>query len=423
MLAHPGEIVDGVVERRVAELAKLLPVLRIENEGTLRCVAAAITAWVISGSLVAVLGCTISRARHAAKRRDGRCARLGSDSRYVLDLVASLLEASRASSLAVVAKLDAAIRDVEPHVDSVLIFVPAGGELACMYASGERAEHFRRLQFCRDDVRYLPAKAAGLGCRAALPPEGGAVIPTDRYALAVPLVDARGLRAVAYASSAGEGFAPAAIDAIVRVAELATAPYAIAVEREADRADATHDGLTGLLAPRAFRRLLHDELARFGSGQAAMLSLWFVDTDHFKGVNDRFGHHAGDAVLQAMASLLRAHLVADVDVAARNGGDEFCALIRGATKSAAIDRARAFCDAVRAHDFGLPIRITASVGVATYPHDAANSSELLEAADAAMYRSKRSGRNRVSFAESPAQWNSQSGASCVERSLQRSFSS
>jgi diguanylate cyclase (GGDEF)-like protein len=99
-----------------------------------------------------------------------------------------------------------------------------------------------------------------------------------------------------------------------------------------------------------------------------------------------------------MAGLLEASLVPDLDAAARNGGDEFCALIRGASKSAAIERARRYCEAVRSHDFGIPVRVTASVGVATFPYDAATSSELLEVADAAMYHSKREGRDRVSFA-------------------------
>ena len=211
------------------------------------------------------------------------------------------------------------------------------------------------------------------------------------------MIDAGTLVAVAYVSSIRSLQTPAN-DAIVRAVERAAAPYAAALEREADRADATYDGLTGLLAPRAFRCRLRAELERCEwDGQRRVLCLWFVDTDSFKFVNDSFGHRAGDGVLQAMASLLQSHLVAHLDVAGRNGGDEFCAVLRGVSKSRAIARAQAFCEAVRAHDFGLPVRVTASVGVATYPHDASNSSELLEMADAAMYHSKRNGRDRVSF--------------------------
>jgi two-component system cell cycle response regulator len=243
----------------------------------------------------------------------------------------------------------------------------------------------------------LPAKAAHAGCRAVAPLDGDALLPTDRAALAVPMQDARGLRAVVYLSSC-DARALAARDELVMAVDCAAMPYALALERESDRADATYDGLTGVLTPRAFRRRLHDELTIASAKGGTITSLWFVDTDRFKSVNDRFGHRAGDGVLQAMAMLLQASLVPDLDAAARNGGDEFCALIRGASKSAAIERARSFCESVRAYDFGIPIRVTASVGVATFPFDASTSSELLEIADAAMYHSKREGRDRVSFA-------------------------
>ena len=80
------------------------------------------------------------------------------------------------------------------------------------------------------------------------------------------------------------------------------------------------------------------------------------------------------------------------------GGDEFCAVLRNVHKVAAIERAQRFCAGVRACRFGVDVAITASIGVAAYPYDAAEAGELLEAADAAMYHSKREGRDRVSFA-------------------------
>jgi diguanylate cyclase (GGDEF)-like protein len=98
-----------------------------------------------------------------------------------------------------------------------------------------------------------------------------------------------------------------------------------------------------------------------------------------------------------MANLLREHMLPDVDLPARNGGDEFCAIVRNVHKVSAIERAHRFCSAVRGCDFGVGLPITASIGVAAYPYDATGASELLEVADAAMYHSKRSGRDRVSF--------------------------
>jgi diguanylate cyclase (GGDEF)-like protein len=99
-----------------------------------------------------------------------------------------------------------------------------------------------------------------------------------------------------------------------------------------------------------------------------------------------------------MARLLEEHTRRGIDLPARNGGDEFCAIVRNDHKIAAIERAHRFCAAVRDADFGIPIRITASIGVSAYPYDATDARELLELADAAMYHSKRAGRDRVSFA-------------------------
>lgn len=393
----------------------------------------ALTLPLISGSSLALLGAAVWRARGAAATNRARLQACEKREQFLIDTVQALLDASRRSSEAVLGTLDRALRELDGDVDSVLVFVTVGDELACIYASGARTEHFRRLHLRRDDLSRLPAKAAQAGCRAVLPGDGEALMPTDRSAIAMPMIEERSLRAVVYVSSPAQR-ATTSNEAIVRTIERAATPYAIAIERESDRADAAHDGLTGLLAPRTFRRHLHEEIARAATMPQRVLCLWFIDTDRFKEINDGFGHRAGDTVLQTMASLLRAHLVPDVDIAARNGGDEFCALLRGASKSLAIERAEAFCAEVRGHDFGLPARITASVGIATYPHDASSSSALLETADAAMYHSKRNGRDRVSFvveagsfaslrpeaaselSRSPSRWHSKLGESCAERS-------
>ncbi len=193
--------------------------------------------------------------------------------------------------------------------------------------------------------------------------------------------------------------------AFLPIAAVALAIVALAIActgATAAIAQATNDGLTGLMVPRAFRRLLAKEISRAQQSRGPCIALWFVDADSFKRINDRYGHQMGDAVLVALSLLLRAHLRCELDIAARHGGDEFCAMLRGTSKSSAIGRAQQFCDAVRAHDFGFPTHVTVSIGVATFPEDAASASALLEAADAAMYRSKRSGGDRVSFAAEAA---------------------
>lgn len=332
-----------------------------------------------------------TRASIAAARLDA-VVRRESD---VLEAVRVLTAASRESTGAVLTALDRTLRVLEPSLDAVLIFAPDGEDLACVYAAGARTEHFRELRVRRDHPASLPARAALCGHRVELAGDVRPLIPTDRAAIAVPMIGGDGLSAVVYAATMQERIGGG--DLVVRAVAQAASPYALAAEREVDRRSATYDGLTGLYTPRAFRAKLQDELAIARLSRHASLALWFVDTDHFKRVNDTFGHAAGDIVLQRMANLLREHTVPDVDLPARNGGDEFCAIVRNIHKVSAIERAHRFCRAVRECDFGVDVPITASIGVAAYPYDASGASELLEVADAAMYHSKRSGRDRVSF--------------------------
>lgn len=328
---------------------------------------------------------------------ENRCRVAQERESHVLEGARVLTAACRESRTAVLAALDSLLRLLEPALDAVMVFEPAGEELACVYAAGARVEHFGAMRVRRDHGASLPARAALCGHRIELTGKVSPLIPTDRAALAIPMmIGASGLTAVVYAASAREPIASA--DALVRAVAQAAAPYALAVEREADRAQAVYDALTGLHTPRAFRTALQREIATARLTGTASIALWFVDTDHFKRVNDTLGHAAGDAVLQQMARLLQAHAPSPADLAARNGGDEFCAILRNTGKVAAIERARRFCDAVRAAGFGAGVRITASVGVAAYPYDASEAAELLELADAAMYHSKRCGRDRVSFA-------------------------
>lgn len=316
--------------------------------------------------------------------------------REVLDSIAALNDASRHSKTAVLQALNTAVRAIDSSVDVVLVFAPAQADLECIYASGPRAEHVPGTRLSREAGRFLPARAALCAHRVYSGPDHRPVLPLDRAALAVPMTSTDGLDAVVYLATSNERIGEP--DALAEVIEHATAPYRIAADREADRASATFDALTGLYTPRSFRERFREQLMLARERKAASLALWFIDTDEFKSVNDTLGHAAGDMVLTQMAQVLRDHLIAGVDFPARNGGDEFCAVVSDAHKSGAIERAQAFCTAVRNTDFGVNRRITASIGVAAFPYDAADCNALLEIADAAMYHSKRSGRDCVSFA-------------------------
>jgi diguanylate cyclase (GGDEF)-like protein len=319
-----------------------------------------------------------------------------------LSSIEDLLRASRTSAGAVLESLERSLRCLDPAIDALALFVPEQELVRCTYASGDRCSYLLGTALSRALSELLPARVARNGHGAALVDSSDAMLPADRDAVAVALRDGEVLLGVAYVASSAAALGDR--DAVISMILHASVPYAIACERERDRATATFDGLTGLLTPRAFRDVLRDEIARARLRNGAHAAIWFIDTDEFKRINDTLGHAAGDIVLQQMARLLRAHAVPDHDVAGRNGGDEFLMLLRNVPKTRAIDRAEAFADAVRTHDFGVGVTVSASIGVAAYPFDASTSNALLELADAAMYYSKRSGRDRVSYPIAPGQF-------------------
>jgi len=131
------------------------------------------------------------------------------------------------------------------------------------------------------------------------------------------------------------------------------------------------------------------------------LALILFDIDHFKGVNDRYGHGGGDAVLRHVARCCQERLRTE-DLLARVGGEEFAVLLRGVGLGGAVQLAERLRSAVEAQvteHQGQQIRVTLSAGCATdHPRRVASPESLLEAADACLYRAKRSGRNRIASA-------------------------
>jgi diguanylate cyclase (GGDEF)-like protein/PAS domain S-box-containing protein len=159
--------------------------------------------------------------------------------------------------------------------------------------------------------------------------------------------------------------------------------------------EAVRDPLTGLYNRRHLDRVLAADLAsRPRTGQLAVL---VADVDHFKAVNDRFGHAAGDRVLTAVADTL-AGAVRDGDTAARLGGEEFVLVLPGAGREQALERAERIRRAVAAGRLvldGEGVAVTVSIGVAVCPADGAAAATLLAAADRALYTAKATGRDRV----------------------------
>lgn len=158
---------------------------------------------------------------------------------------------------------------------------------------------------------------------------------------------------------------------------------------------ATTDGLTGLKNHRAFQEQLEQECKRI-QRYGGSLSLLMLDVDHFKDFNDAFGHPEGDRVLKMVATCI-ANVVRSSDVAARYGGEEFGIILpetdcEGALKLA--ERLRLSIESIE----GLPRKVTISMGVAFFTPAIEKASDLVAAADNALYEAKRNGRNQVMFA-------------------------
>jgi diguanylate cyclase (GGDEF)-like protein/PAS domain S-box-containing protein len=168
------------------------------------------------------------------------------------------------------------------------------------------------------------------------------------------------------------------------------------LERELER-QAHIDMLTDLNNRRHFLELAELELAR-ARRHNEPLSLLMMDLDHFKQVNDRYGHHVGDAVLQKLAELCR-HTFRAIDIVGRLGGEEFAALLPETPIEQALEvaeRLRAAVDGAGVTvEGGAPVHFTISVGVAAFGAQEATIEAALKRADAALYQAKNAGRNRV----------------------------
>jgi two-component system cell cycle response regulator len=158
----------------------------------------------------------------------------------------------------------------------------------------------------------------------------------------------------------------------------------------------TTDGLTGAFNKRSFDEELKREMFRFLRYRRP-LSMIMIDIDHFKHVNDEYGHLAGDRVLCDLARLLMS-LARSEDIFCRYGGEEFAVLLPETLLSEAIERAemmRAMVERARFEFDGVPIPVTISAGVAEAKPNQEEPDEFVAAADRKLYEAKHGGRNRV----------------------------
>lgn len=183
---------------------------------------------------------------------------------------------------------------------------------------------------------------------------------------------------------------------ILDITERLRAEHEVQIFQARLREQAIRDPLTGLFNRRYLDEVITSEIARAERGRYP-LSLVMCDIDHFKVVNDNYGHLAGDEVLRAFSRLIKQYSRGG-DIICRYGGEEFLLVLPGMTREGAVARAEqlrlAFAAALMSYNATI-IRATASFGVATFPEDGHDIDELIGAADKALYTAKETGRNQV----------------------------
>jgi diguanylate cyclase (GGDEF)-like protein len=159
---------------------------------------------------------------------------------------------------------------------------------------------------------------------------------------------------------------------------------------------ATTDGLTGLVNHRTFQERFSSMLGR-ADRHKFRVAMLLTDIDHFKKVNDTYGHPTGDAVLKRVASILKAS-ARKIDIVARYGGEEFALVLEGTDRAGARQLAERIREEVSQQVFESskgPFNATLSLGVAVYPDDGKAKQDIISCADKALYAAKHAGRNRT----------------------------
>ncbi len=282
------------------------------------------------------------------------------------------------------------LRDAHPSVRFITSFAQSGAQCITVLDTGE-SEH----EISHVGDPYLPGDqlAALLAGRSV----SANVLLADEFGVWVcglaPVLDASGSVVAALSVDA-----PAVASLCRTIAEdrahtLAGRIQSAALRMSRAEVEAITDGLTGLYNHRYLHERLDEELQR-AAHRGGTLAVLFGDCDHFKAFNDAHGHKAGDGALMGVARIVES-AGRRVDLAARYGGEEFVLVLIGADSAGALEVAERIRAQVERDSAAEGYELTISIGVASYPEDAAAKDELLDKADWAMYAAKRAGRNRV----------------------------
>ena len=186
----------------------------------------------------------------------------------------------------------------------------------------------------------------------------------------------------------------------VKILNTALATLCLVIQNNNLHNLATIDGLTNLYVHRYFEKRLELEIAE-SKRESHNLSLIMADIDKFKSINDTYGHQQGDLVLQEVAKIIL-RTTNQKSIACRYGGEEFAIILPELDKFGAAQQAEKIRSAIENQIFVLKeteVKITISLGVATFPQDTLYGKELVEKADQALYQSKQTGRNRVCISQ------------------------
>lgn len=225
-----------------------------------------------------------------------------------------------------------------------------------------------------------------------------ACFPAGREEVCLPLVSfGENIGLMVCATTQAKAFLANDIQALESVADILATATQNARYVDRVRQLAYRDGLTGVFNRRYFDSRLVDEVtraARYGGG----VSVLMIDLDHFKKINDEFGHMLGDDVLRAVSAVFIRQL-RKVDVVCRYGGEEFAVVLpatQGASAAAVAEKLRR--TVANVEFAGLPYPVTVSIGVAEFPAHGITRDDIVRAADIALYNAKSAGRNQVCLA-------------------------
>ncbi|MBI4385933.1 MAG: GGDEF domain-containing protein [Elusimicrobia bacterium] len=224
----------------------------------------------------------------------------------------------------------------------------------------------------------------------------GEILEVPERAVVIPIRDSSEMMGCLYARvPAGADPQALARKAAGLMEEIAFAFRRVKLFQEMERLSRV-DGLTGVYRRGVLDARLAEEIVRAGTFKTS-LCFMLLDVDHFKSLNDAYGHPFGDQVLRRVGEILRAS-VYETDFVARYGGEEFAILLPRAEPAGVLRKAEAIRAALEREIFQLAlqtVRVTASIGIAHYPRDASTAEAIVQRADQALYYAKENGRNRV----------------------------